>query len=84
MVGQWHPVFAAVEDPPGVWSLRDQFGEYGRVELRRTVDGPRYRCEHRGEMVGWTTTLLGACEGVHGAYVAAHSPSGPARADWGD
>ena len=57
MAGTWHPVLAAVEISTAVWSLQDQFGEYGRVELRRTVDGLRYRCEHRGELIGWATTL---------------------------
>lgn len=65
-----------------MWSMRDQYREYGRVELRRTVDGPRYRCEHDGELIGWATTLRRACEGVHGAYIAAHAPSGPPNSDW--
>ena len=70
----WHPVLAAVEVEPAVWSMRDQFREYGRVELRRTVDGPRYRCEHAGTLIGWATTLRRACEGVHEAYIRAHGP----------
>lgn len=74
MASTWHPLLAAVEIEPAVWSLRDQQGEYGRVALRRTKDGPRYRCEHRGTLIGWATSLRVACERVHGAYLAAHGP----------
>jgi len=79
----WHPILSAVEVQPAVWVLRDQRGDYGRVELRRTKDGPRYRCEYAGELIGWTTTLRGACAGVHEAYLRSHGPSGPPKAAWG-
>lgn len=72
----WHPILAAVEVEPAVWVLRDQFGEYGRVELRRTLDGPRYRCEHAGALIGWAATLRVGCERVHAAYLRAHGPGG--------
>lgn len=72
----WHPILAAVELEPAVWSLRDQAGEYGRVELRRAGDDIRYRCEFRGELIGWATSLRAACEGVHRAYLASHGPGG--------
>lgn len=72
----WHPILAAVEEAPAVWSIRDQYREYGRVELRRTVDGPRYRCEYRGVLIGWATTLRVGCEHVHAAYLRAHGPQG--------
>lgn len=81
-MADWHPILATVEVETGVWALCDQRGEYGRIALRRTVDGPRYRCEFRGELIGWATTLRGACKGVHGAYIASHSPSGPPNSGW--
>ncbi len=74
VAGTWHPVLAAVEVSTAVWSLQDQSGEYGRIELRRTVDGLRYRCEHRGELIGWATTLRRGCSEIHGAYLRAHGP----------
>lgn len=77
---EWHPILAAVEIEPAVWSMRNAGIEYGRIELRRTHDGPRYRCEQAGEIIGWTTTLRGACMGVHRAYIANHGPSGPPNA----
>ncbi|KJL37032.1 hypothetical protein RR49_01144 [Microbacterium ginsengisoli] len=82
-MSEWHPILAAVETSPAVWELRAPDGKpYGRVELRRTVDGPRYRCEHRGELLGWATTLRLGCERVHQAYVRGHGPAGGAVAAW--
>lgn len=75
-MGEWHPIMAAVEVAPAVWSMRDQFREYGRIELRRTGDGPRYRTEHEGVLIGWASTLRVACSHVHGAYLRSLSPSG--------
>lgn len=77
---QWHPILAADEIAPAVWIMRDSRGEYGRIELRRTPDGPRYRCEQAGTVIAWTTSLRGACMGVHRAYIAGHGPSGPPNA----
>ena len=56
----WHPILSAAEIQPAVWLLCDQRGDDGRVELRRTQDGPRYQHEFRGELIGWATTLRGA------------------------
>lgn len=66
--------------------MRDPDGrDYGSVELRRvTPDTLRYRAEHRGNLIGWATTLRVACEHVHAAYIAAHGPGGGPVADWGE
>ena len=73
----WHPIVATVELEPGVWVMRDQFRDYGRIELRRLPGGAlRYKAFHDGVHIGWATTLKRACEGVHGAYLAAHGPDG--------
>lgn len=73
----WHPIFAADEREPTIWTMVDSLShEYGRIELRRTPDGPRYRCEHAGEVIGWATTLRVATERVHQAYLRTHGPGG--------
>lgn len=85
MERNWHPVMATVENPGGTWRLIDSLGhEYGRVEIRRTVDGIRYRAEHQGELIGWGTTLLESCDRVHAAFLAAHGPQGGPLARWGE
>ncbi|MET0781894.1 MAG: hypothetical protein ABWZ16_10270 [Microbacterium sp.] len=73
----WHPILAAVEGPTGVWRMIDAQGtEYGRVEIRRIMNGTetRYKAVWRGEVIGWATTLREACERVHRAYLKAHGP----------
>ncbi|RLK47603.1 hypothetical protein [Microbacterium telephonicum] len=61
----WRPILAAVEVQPAVWSMRDQAGEYGRVELRRVAGNElRYRCEFRGVLIGWATTLDTLADGT--------------------
>ncbi len=59
--------------------------EYGRVELRRVLNGTdtRYKAIWRGEVLGWSTTLRDACYRLHMAYLAAHGPGGRPMADWG-
>lgn len=49
---------------------------YGRVDIRRVHQGAqvRYRCEFRGELIGWSTTLSLACERVHQAFLRSHGP----------
>lgn len=74
-MGDWHPILEAVEISTGAWSMQDQQGPYGRVELRRTADGPKYRCEFRGELIGWASTLRRACWEVRGAYIRSHGPA---------
>lgn len=42
------------------------------------LDGAvRYRAEFGGELLGWGTTLRGACERVHHAFIRSHGPG-----DW--
>jgi hypothetical protein len=49
--------------------------EYGTITIVR-VDGlVRFRAEFRGEVLGYGTTLRGACERVHAAFIAAHGPA---------
>jgi predicted transcriptional regulator len=82
-MSEWHPLLATVEVTPTVWELRAPDGRvYGRVALRRTADGPRYRCEHETVLIGWATSLRVACERVHGEYLRAHGPSGGPVARW--
>lgn len=86
MVEAWNPILAAVEGPTGTWRLVDPSGdEYGVVEIRRVRNGTdvRYKATHRGEILGWSTTLRLACEQIHRAYLRAHGPGGGAVADWG-
>jgi len=74
-VGEWHPIMAAVEKVPATWDLVDPGGRvYGRVELRRTADGPRYRCSRDGEVLGWATSLRLACARLHDRELRAHGP----------
>lgn len=86
-MADWHPIMAAVEDPTGVWQMVDPAGnEYGRVELRRVMNGAelRYKASWRGEVLGWSTTLREACYRVHAAFLARHGPSGGPKAEWGE
>lgn len=78
---------AAIEGPPGEWTMTDPQGrEYGRIEIRRVASGTetRYKAIWRGDVIGWSTSLKTACERVHAAYIAAHGPNGRPMADWGD
>jgi hypothetical protein len=84
----WHPILAATEPEPGCWRLIDSVGrEYGAVTIVRVDGEVRYRAEFAGRLLGWGTTLRGACECVHQAFVRSHGPAewagypdfGPAR-----
>lgn len=80
----WHPVLDAVEDPPGVWTLSDFYGvPYGQVALRRVENGSRYRCTFRGQLIGWSATLLVGCARVHDAFLRSHGPQGGSVSDHG-
>lgn len=85
-VTPWHALLDVVEDPTGTWRLvDDQQREYGRVEIRRVMNGTdtRYRASFRGEVIGWATTLKDAVERVHAAFIRSHGPQGGAIASWG-
>ena len=74
----WHPILAAAEPEPGRWRLIDSTGrEYGTVTIVRVDGRVRYRAEFGGRLLGWGTTLRGACEQVHHAFVRSHGPG-----DW--
>ncbi|MBN9173460.1 MAG: hypothetical protein J0I70_04805 [Microbacterium sp.] len=86
-MAEWHPIIAAVEGPTGTWRMIDPSGrEYGRVELRRIMNGSdvRYKAIWRGDVFGWATSLRLACERIYIAYLRAHGPQGGAAADWGE
>jgi hypothetical protein len=84
-MADWHPILAAEEVQPGVWVLRDARGEpYGSVQIRSTVDGPRYRTEYRGELIGWGTSLRQACMRLHQLMLREGTPSMPAANPWPD
>ncbi len=73
----WHPILSAVEREPAHWVMIDSLEHvYGDVQLRRTPDGPRYRAEYRGQLIGWGTTLAGACSRIHQTYLDAMGPKG--------
>lgn len=81
----WHPIFAADERSPGVFTLVGTFGdEYGIVEIRRSGDRVIWKALYRGEVLGYSTTLRLAVERVHAAYLVAHGPGGSPAARWGD
>jgi hypothetical protein len=85
--GDWHPILAAVEGPTGTWHMVAPDGkQYGTIEIRRIMNGAevRYRVVRRGEVIGWATTLRGACERIHRVYLDAHGPRGGPIADWGE
>ena len=71
----WHPILAATEPEPGRWRLVDSAGrEYGTVTILRVDGAVRYRAEFGGRLLGWGTTLRGACERVHQEFVRSHGP----------
>lgn len=75
-MSEWHPVLAAVEREPGVWTLVDTLGQdYARIALRRTPEGPRYRTEQPiGTLIGWGTSLRQSCDRAHALFLARHGP----------
>ncbi len=84
-MADWHPMYAADEVQPGVWVLRDARGEpYGSVQIRSTKDGPRYRTEYRGELIGWGTSLRQACMRLHQMMLREGMPGLPAASPWPD
>lgn len=85
-MGEWHPIMAAVEGPPGTWRMVDPSGrEYGTIEIRRVMNGTQiaYRAMRHGEVIGWANSLRLACFRLHQAYLASMSPGPGYVADWG-
>lgn len=69
---RWHPQLLARETSPAHWVMlnaRDDVA--GATELRRTDDGPRYRVEALGELLGWATSLKTATERLHRVIISA-------------
>lgn len=51
-----------------MWVLLDSMRKpYGVVTIVRVEGRVRFRAEHIGVTLGWTTTLRSACERVHQA-----------------
>lgn len=68
-------MMSTVEPEPGVWVLLDSMRKpYGVVTIVRVEGRVRFRAEHIGVMLGWTTTLRGACERVHQEEIASMGP----------
>ncbi|MCZ4069225.1 hypothetical protein O1W71_16255 [Microbacterium sp. H37-C3] len=77
-MADWHAMLAAVEDPPGTWTMVAPDGrEYGTVQIVRRGGEIAYRVTALGRHAGWTSTLRSACERIHHAFIASHSPGPP-------
>lgn len=74
----WNPILAAQERDPGTWTMVAPDGrEYGLVEIRRVDGRIAYRVTALGQPAGYTSTLRAACERIHHAFIASHSPGPP-------
>lgn len=74
----WHPMLAAVENPPGTWTMLDpDHRPYGVVQIVRVNGDIAYRVTALGHPAGHTNTLRAACERIHHAFIASHSPGPP-------
>lgn len=74
---RWHPQLLAREGPATHWVMLDSRDKVvGTIDLRRTKDGPRYRVEHRGEVLGWATSLRTAAERLHRVIISTPVPGG--------
>jgi hypothetical protein len=74
---RWHPLLAAVEREPAVWTLVDSAGrDYAIVRLERDAGALGYTAELAGERVGRYASLRAAVEGVHQVWVRSHAPGG--------
>lgn len=74
---RWHPQLVAREGPPAHWvMLNARGGIAGTIDLRRTEDGPRYRVEYDGDLLGWATSLKTASERLHRVIISAGVPGG--------
>lgn len=88
-VSDWHPILAARERTPGVWTMVDPQGrEYGTISLVRARPAPEverelvYKCVRDETVIGWTRTLRAACDLVHRDFIRAHSPGVRPNTDW--
>lgn len=74
----WHPLLAAVENPPGTWTMLDPDNRpYGTVQIVRRDGDICYRVNALNRHAGYTNTLRLACERIHHAFIASHSPGPP-------
>ena len=83
MTATWHPILATREDTPGVWRMLDSYDrEYGLIRLVRVNGEPSYRCEFRGDLLGYANSLRLGCERVQFAFVQSGQPGGFAPNPW--
>lgn len=72
----WHPLLAAAETEPAVWTLTDEYGhDYATIRLTRGTGGLRYVATTT-QTVGEYQSLRQAVEAAHHAWVRAHAPGG--------
>lgn len=73
----WHPIFITTEPTPGVWEMKTDldYAPLGKIELRRTDGGPRYKVTLHGELIGWAMSLKIATEKLWEAYIASKNPN---------
>ena len=80
---KWHPLLATRELEPGVWTMFDSYDRpYGVIRLVRVNGQPTYRCEFRGDLLGYANGLRLACERVQFAFVQSGQPGGFAPNPW--
>lgn len=74
---RWHPLLATVEPEPGVWVMLDsQQRPYGLVRIVKVDSLTRFRAEHVGTLLGYSTTLRAAVERVHEKELRSMFPGG--------
>ncbi|MFB7843649.1 hypothetical protein [Microbacterium sp. NPDC056052] len=72
---RWHPMLATVEPEPGVWVMIDSLQRpYGLVRIVKVEGLTRFRAEHIGTLLGYSTTLRAAVERVHDSELRSMFP----------
>lgn len=73
----WHPLLATIEPEPGTWILLDAHRKpYGLVRIVKIDEMVRFRAEHIGMLIGYSTTLREAVERVHVEEQRSRHPRG--------
>lgn len=83
-MSDWHPILAAVEDEPGVWTMVAPTGKrYAIIRLLRRSGELGYRAvtwaessENR-QIIGYYRNLRAATMAAHMHFIAAHGVGGP-------
>lgn len=72
----WHPLLAATEREPAVWTLTDDHGnDYATIRLER-VNGELTYTATTTETIGEYESLRQAVEAAHRAWIRSHAPGG--------